>query len=224
MDTVNNHMSGDENSAKDTRNMLNSCHIVARALNASICLNHHTGHAAESKQRARGSSAWKASLDASILVAKNNDLIEISCTKMKDAEPPAEFYGRLEAVPLGWVDDEGDEIKGAVFVIENDPPTKEEKREPEIQKDIKKFTNAWWHSGAEERDGAPYVSRSGLLDYLTTNEGLTESTAKTYAQESKKGRLIYNLLNAQIVRAFQHGWIISNEVTASALLLQKVAM
>lgn len=223
VDTVNNHMSGDENSAKDTRNMLNACHIVARSLSSSLCLNHHTGHAAESKQRARGSSAWKASLDASILVSKNNDMIEISCTKMKDAEPPQEFYGRLESVPLGWVDDDGDEIKGAVFMIEDNPPAKEEKQDTEIQKDIKKFTNAWWHGGAEEINGVPYLSRSAMLDYLMNNEGHKESTAKTYVQESKKGRLIYNLLNAQIVRSHQHGWIVVNETTASQMLLQKCA-
>jgi len=221
IDTVNNHMSGDENSAKDTRNMLNACNIVARAMNSSVCLNHHTGHAAESKQRARGSSAWKASLDASLLVSKNNDSIEISCTKMKDAEPPEPFFGRLDSVPLGWIDEDGEEIKGAVFAIEENPPEKQDKKESEIHKDIRKFTNAWWHSGAEEREKKPYVSRSALLDYLISNEGLTESTAKTYAQESKKGRLIYNLLTSQIVTSFQHGWIVSDNTTASTMMLQR---
>ena len=221
VDTVNNHMAGDENSAKDTRNMLNACNIVARALNASVCLNHHTGHAAESKQRARGSSAWKASLDASILVAKTEGVIEISCTKMKDAEPPAEFYGRLETVPLGWVDEDGEEIKGAVFAVEANFTKQATKQENEIQKDIRKFTNAWWHGGAEDRQDMPYLSRSALLDYLIKNENLAESTAKTYAQESKKGRLIYNLLNAQIIRGHEHGWVIAEPVTASTLMVQR---
>lgn len=221
IDTVNNHMSGDENSAKDTRNMLNACNIVARALNASVCLNHHTGHAAESKQRARGSSAWKASLDASILVTKNDDSIEISCTKMKDAEPPKPLFGKLQAVPLGWIDEDGDEINGAVFVIDENPPERKPKEESEIQKDIRKFTNAWWHAGAEERDGVPYLSRSALLEYLMTKEGLRESTAKTYAQESKKGRLIYNLLNAQIIEAHEHGWVVSDDATASSLMVRR---
>jgi hypothetical protein len=221
IDTVNNHMSGDENSAKDTRNMLNACNIVARALSASVCLNHHTGHAAESKQRARGSSAWKASLDASILVSKNDNSIEISCTKMKDAEPPNPFFGKLETVPLGWIDEDGEEIKGAVFVIEENAPEQKPKKESEIQKDIRKFTNAWWHAGAEDRDKMPYLSRSALLQYLTTNEGLTESTAKTYAQESKKGRLIYNLLNAQIIVAHEHGWVVSDNATAATLMVRR---
>lgn len=221
IDTVNNHMSGDENSARDTRNMLNACNIVARALNASVCLNHHTGHAVESKQRARGSSAWKASLDASILVTKNEDSIEIYCTKMKDAEPPKPIFGKLQTVPLGWIDEDGEEIKGAVFVIDENPQEQKTKKESEIQKDIRKFTNAWWHSGAEERDGLPYLPRSALLEYLTTKEGLTESTAKTYAQESKKGRLIYNLLNAQIIVAHQHGWVVSDNVTAATLMVRR---
>lgn len=222
IDTVNNHMSGDENSAKDTRNMLNACNIVARALNSSICLNHHTGHAADSKQRARGSSAWKASLDASILVSKNDGSIEISCTKMKDAEPPKTFFGRLEVVPLGWIDEDGEEIKGAVFKIEDNPPEKKDKKESEIQKDIRKLSNAWWSSGAEERQNNPYISRSGLINYLITNEGLSESTAKTYSQESKKGRLIYNLINSQIIIAYEHGWMVCDNTTSSTLMIQKV--
>lgn len=221
IDTVNNHMAGDENSAKDTRHMLNACNIVARALNSSVCLNHHTGHSIDAKQRARGSSAWKASLDSSILVAKKDNSIEISCTKMKDAEPPNPFFGKLETVPIGWIDEDGEEIKGAVFMIDENPPEQNDTKESDNQRDIRKFTNAWWNSGAEDRHGQPYLSRSALIDYLISNEGLTESTAKTYAQESKKGRLIYNLLNAEIITASERGWIVSNDVTASAMMLRR---
>lgn len=219
IDTLNNHMSGEENSAKDTRNMLNACTIVSRALNSSVCLNHHTGHSADSKQRARGSSAWKASLDAAILVAKVGDSIEISCTKMKDAEPIQPFFGKLEVVPLGWIDEDGDEINGAVFKIDENPPEKKDKKEPEFQKDIRKLTNAWWHSGAKIRDDNPYISRRALIDYLISNEGLSESTAKTYCQESKKGRLIYNLLTSQIIYPRDDGWMVIDNATASAMMI-----
>ena len=119
------------------------------------------------------------------------------------------------------MDEDGEEIKGAVFAIDNNPPEKKDKKESEYQKDIRKFTNAWWHSGAEERNSQPYLSKSALINYLMSNEGLTESTAKTYAQESKKGRLIYNLLNAQIISFYEHGWIVSEPVTASTLLMRK---
>ena len=219
IDTVNNHMAGDENSARDTRAMFNSCNIVARALQSSVIFNHHTGHAAESKHRARGSSAWKASLDVSILISKNDDVIEITCTKMKDAELPQPILGRLERIPLGWIDEDGEEISGAVFRIDKDQPEKAERKDQGAQKDIRKFTDAWFHSGAEDRNGMPYLSRNALIDYFVTNQGKTTSTAKTYAQESKKGRLIYNLLEANIIRAHEEGWVVFENETASTLMV-----
>jgi hypothetical protein len=221
VDTVNNHMMGDENSSQDTRNMLNAVQIVGRALNAGMCLNHHVGVAAEAKHRARGSSAWKASLDSQILIAKKDGIIEVNCTKMKDTEEPQPFFGKLQSVDLGWFDEDGDQIKGAVFAIENDAPDQKPKKESEISKDIRKFTNAWWASGAENNSENPYLSRSALIEYLINNEGLSEATAKTYAQASKQGRLIYNLLNAEIIQAHAHGWIVCDNVTASSMMLRR---
>lgn len=223
IDTVNNHMSGDENSAKDTRNMFNACAIVSRALSAAVCLNHHSGHAQESKGRARGSSAWKASLDSSILVSTNDErMIELECTKMKDTEPPASIYGLLKPVPLGWVDEDGEEITGAVFEISDEPPpTKSNQRESAIQSDIKKMTNAWFASGAEIRESCPYISRSGLMDYLINKNGMKEASASAYVRPSQKGKLIYNLLNAEIITAYEHGWIVSMPETRSAMVLMK---
>lgn len=221
IDTVNNHMSGNENDAKDTRNMLNAVQIVGRALNSGMCLVHHTGNAIEAKNRARGSSAWKASMDSQILVSKKDGLIEVTCTKMKDTEEPQPFFGRLQSVDLGWFDEDGEEIKGAVFHIETDVPEQKQKGESGHSEDIRKFTNAWWKAEAEEFNGMPYLSRSALIHYLMTTEGLSESTAKTYAQASKKGRLIYNLLNSQIIEATPNGWFVSDNVIASSMLLRK---
>jgi len=221
IDTVNNHMSGNENDAKDTRNMLNAVQIVGRALNSGMTLVHHTGNAIEAKNRARGSSAWKASMDSQILVSKKDGLIEVTCTKMKDTEEPQPFFGKLQPVALGWFDEDGEEIKGAVFQIENDVPEQKQKGESEYAKDIRKFTNAWWHAQAEEFNGSPFLSKSALIYYLMTNEGLSESTAKTYAQASKKGRLIYNLLTAQIIEATPTGWFVSDNITASSMMLSK---
>lgn len=221
IDTVNNHMSGDENSAKDTRNMLNACQIVSRALNSSICLNHHTGHSVDSKNRARGSSAWKASLDASILVAKVDGSIEVSCTKMKDAEPPEPFFGKLSTVDLGWVDEDNQAITGAVFTLETNPPAKKDKKEPSINKHIKMFENAWWHSGAEVRNNVPYVSRSGFLNYLVAKMGISEASSKVYVRESATGRPIADLLLADVITSSEHGWIVANDVLASSLMVRK---
>jgi len=54
-----------------------------------------------------------------------------------------------------------------------------------------------------------------------SNEGLSEATAKTYSQASKQGRLIYNLLNSQIIQAQSHGWVVTDNVTAASMMLRK---
>lgn len=220
IDTVNNHMSGDENSAKDTRNMLNACQIVSRALNSSICLNHHTGHSVDSKNRARGSSAWKASLDASILVMKVDSSIEVSCTKMKDAEPPEPFFGKLSSVDLGWVDEDGEKITGAVFTLEDNPPTKKDKKDTKTDGFRKLFENAWWSSGAEVINGQPYLSRSALKEKLI-RDGNAERTVRNMVNPSYNDKLIGYLLQAEMIRATEHGWVMVNEVETNALLLRK---
>lgn len=220
IDTVNNHMSGDENSAKDTRNMLNACQIVSRALNSSICLNHHTGHSVDSKNRARGSSAWKASLDASILVMKVDSSIEVSCTKMKDAEPPEPFFGKLSSVDLGWLDEDGETITGAVFTLEDNPPTKKDKKDTKTDGFRKIWENAWWSSGAEVINGQPYLSRSALKEKLI-RDGNAERTVRNMVNPSYNDKLIGYLIQAEMIRATEHGWVMVNEVESTALLLRK---
>lgn len=222
VDTVNNHMSGDENSAQDTRNMLNACQIVARALGAGVCLNHHTGHGADTKGRARGSSAWKASLDSSILASKlEGGTIEISCTKMKDAEAPESFYGKLQSVPLGWVDDEGEEITGAVFAIENNPPADiAQKPKSKLNEAISEYERAWFHSGAEDRGGAPYISRSAFAAWLVTNNGKSEATADKYTRNTPQKGPVAELLRANIIQPYEHGFIVTDGTVASHFMLK----
>lgn len=222
VDTLNNHQSGDENSPSDTRKMINGGAIACAALaNATLVFNHHIGVAAEAKTRGRGSSAWRASMDTQILIAKKDGLIEVSCTKMKDAEEPEPFCGRLEPVDLGWLDEDGIEIKGAVFQMVDDVPEKKQKKESEYAKDIRKFTNAWWTSGAEDKSDSPYLSKEGLTSYLINNEGFTQSTASTYMKPGRKGSLIYNLLNAEIIRVDFQGWVVIDPVLASTMLIRR---
>lgn len=220
VDTLNNHMQGDENSSKDARTMLNACNIIAAAFNATAMLVHHVGHGAE---RERGSSAWRGNLDTSIIVGRDKndeDLIKVACIKMKDAPETEPFFGRLQPVDLGWADEDGEVIQGAVFAIDENVSA-DEQPESVFRSEIRKISNAWWHSGAQIKIDLPYLSRSDLVAYLVQNEGIKEDTAKQYTKEGKKGRLIYNLLTAQIVTAHWEGWVISDPVVASQLLMQK---
>lgn len=222
VDTVNNHMGGDENSARDVRGMFGACNVVAAALRATVILNHHTGHNVDAKGRARGSSAWKASLDASILVAKGEDgAIEVSCAKMKDAEPPTPFVGRLVPVPLGWVDDDGEEVKGAVFMLAEGETVAAPKKKVDgkLEKHRKVFEGAWWSSGTEERAGSPYLSRAALRAYLVEHMGMTEASANQVCKPTASGKLIAELLAAEVITAHEHGWIVSHDDHGNALRL-----
>jgi hypothetical protein len=203
--------------------MLDACNSLMHEFGCSVVLVHHTGVSEEAQHRARGSSAWRGALDIeiSIIPAKGDQPMQIVQRKSKDAELARDVYVKLETVEIpGWFDEDGQQVTSAVLMPE-DAPAPKEKKDSDIQKDIRKFNNAWFNSGAEDRGDMPYLSRSGLINYLVTNEGLTESTAKTYTQESKKGRLIYNLLTAEIVVAHEHGWLVCDPSTAASLMLRR---
>ena len=192
VDTLNNHMSGDENSARDTRTMINNCKIIGAALGCTVVFVHHTGLNDSSKGRARGSSAWKGSLDSSILISKaggsesaGGGVIKISCEKMKDSQEPMPLFGTLAYVPLGWTDEDGDEIKGAAFQLEHNH-VEAVKHEPKANTDMKILTKAWFATGAElSADGNPVISRSALGDYLE-REGVYGSPGSLRNQLSVK--------------------------------------
>jgi len=220
VDTVNNHMSGDENAAKDVRAMVNSCSTAASALGATTVFIHHTGVSETAQGRERGSSAWRGGLDFSIYVSRTTDkAIKIEAKKVKDDKEPEPIYGLLKPVPLGWHDEDGEEISGAVFSVTEDYQVKEKSKESDYSRDIKKFTSAFLATGQETRNGQPYLSRSALIDYLV-KDGLSQATANTYAQAGKRGRLINNLLLAEVIAPFENGWVVVEPVTASSMMLR----
>ena len=207
IDTLNNHMSGDENSARDTRTMINNCKIIAAALGCTVVLLHHTGLNDASKFRARGSSAWKGSLDSSLLISHaGNDIIKISCEKMKDSQEPLPLFGTLCYVNLGWTDEDGEEIKGAAFQIENNY-VETKKKDSKVNDDIKIFTKAWFATGAElSSDGNPIINRSALADYLM-REGVfnSESSINNQFSVTHKNGFISTLFLADIVKVNKNG-------------------
>jgi phage/plasmid primase-like uncharacterized protein len=224
VDTLHRFLSGDENSAQDAKTMLDACNNLMQEFNCSVVLVHHTGVSDEAQHRARGSSAWRGALDIEISVVPGKDGHPMSLLqrKSKDSEIAKPLFANLEQVSIpGWLDEDGIQVTSAV-IVQSEAPVPPHKKDSDNQRDIRKFTNAWWASGAEEREEKPYLSRDSFIKYLMNNEGLSESTAKTYAKESKKGRLIYNLLNNQTIVSFENGWLVCDEITASTLLLRKV--
>ena len=221
IDTLNNHMSGDENSAKDTRAMINACNVVSMALSATTMLIHHLGHNSEAKQRARGSSAWRGALDASILVHGKSHEIIVSCTKQKDAPEPADRFGCLSPVDLGWQDEDGLPLPGAVFEMfqEGDLriPTPKEDKLAEHKINLER---AWFVGGAEVVNNQPYISREAFKTFLLEQGVKTTVVDQHLKASARTGMIIKDLTDAEIIGKHDKGWLVKDTVLASKLILK----
>jgi len=74
---------GDENSTLDMNQFIANLDLLI-GRDFTRLLIHHTGHG--DKSRARGSSALKGAADAEYKLARQGELVSLSCEKMKDSE------------------------------------------------------------------------------------------------------------------------------------------
>ena len=222
VDTLHRFLQGDENSAQDAKTMLDACNALMMEFNCSVILVHHTGVSDEAQHRARGSSAWRGALDIeiSIVPGKEGVPMQIVQRKSKDAELAETIHVELQQVAIpGWRDEDDQQVTSAVIVQAEAPIVV--KKDSKIDSHRKTFENAWWSSGAEERNGLPYLSRSAMMDYLIQKMNVSETSAKQYIKPSVPGKPIADMLVAEIIEAFEHGWTVIDETQASAMLIRK---
>lgn len=222
VDTLHRFLAGDENSAQDAKTMLDACNALMQEFNCSVILVHHTGVSDEAQHRARGSSAWRGALDIeiSIVPGKEGVPMQIVQRKSKDAEMAETIYVELQQVATpDWLDEDNQQVTSAVIVQAKAPTSA--KKDSKIENHRKTFENAWWSSGAEERNGLPYLSRSAMMDYCVQKLAVSEASAKQYIKPSVPGKPIADLLMSQIIEVFEHGWIVIDEAQASAMMIRK---
>jgi phage/plasmid primase-like uncharacterized protein/KaiC/GvpD/RAD55 family RecA-like ATPase len=222
VDTLHRFMAGDENSAQDAKTMLDACAALMEEFGCTVILVHHTGVSEEAQHRARGSSAWRGALDIeiSVIPAKGDKSIEIVQRKSKDAEMAAPVYVDLESVAIpGWFDEDGEAVSSAV-VVKGEVPESNKK----TSTGFVSFEKAWFATGAEDRGGAPYLTRSALVDYGNTN-GLQGTAAKRITNAVKpdlvSGSFIEPLIKLEIIEPHENGWIVIDPGTAAAMILKR---
>jgi putative DNA primase/helicase len=221
VDTLHRFLAGDENSAQDAKTMLDACGALMREFGCSVSLVHHTGVSTEAQHRARGSSAWRGALDIeiSIVPSTTDKPMEIHQRKSKDAELAAPLYATLESVVIPeWFDEDNQPVTSAVL-IQAQAVIKDNK-ESSFEKSRKIFENAWFASGAEILNELPYISRSALADYLSSNLDYKESTIKKHLKPSTKSGLISDLLVAEYIKKDGHGWSVISQVDVSSLRIR----
>ena len=110
---------GDENKQQDANKFIEHLDTyVRRPYGANVMTVHHSGH---DMDRARGSSVFKAAMDQEFWVKGLNGQIELTTTKMKDAELPPPQRFRIKQIDLDVVDEEGQPITGAYIERDGDP-------------------------------------------------------------------------------------------------------
>lgn len=207
-----------ENAGQDMGLIVRRFDRIRTECKAHFCLIHHSGKAAAAG--ARGWSGVRAAVDTELEVTAVSDARCCEITKQRDLPGKGERIGfKLESVKLG-VTKWGADATSCV-VVADDAPEKASKKDGKVDDYRKTFENAWWASGAEQRDGAPYLSKSALLEYLVQSMAVSEASAKQYVKPSVPGKPIHDLLNAEIIGAFEHGWKVINEVHASSMMIRR---
>ncbi|MCR6661664.1 MAG: AAA family ATPase [Luteimonas sp.] len=93
VDTVARAMAGaDENSAADMGRLIGAMDIIRSQFRCAVELIHHTGHGENTRERARGSSALYAAMDAERLVTSDGGMVTVRSTKQKDWSKPADLF------------------------------------------------------------------------------------------------------------------------------------
>lgn len=103
VDTVARGLAGfDENSAADMGKFIRSLDWLRGRWGCCVLAVHHTGHGDAAQDRARGSSAFRAALDAEFVVKPGADAVAVRGTKAKDWPAPLEITlaKRVERIEL----------------------------------------------------------------------------------------------------------------------------
>lgn len=118
----------DENDARDMGTFIEGCDVLRREAGATLLVVHHSGK--DDSKGARGSSAFRAALDAEYSVRREESggAIILTCTKMKDAEEPQAAAFDLQGVTL-FTDGDGDSV-GSLVV--RDVPCEPQETDPAL--------------------------------------------------------------------------------------------
>lgn len=87
---------GDENSSGAMNQFIQNIDLMGNDITRMLI--HHSGH--NNKDRARGSSTLYAAMDATYMLDNKDNMITLSCTKMKDAAKFDPMYFIPEVVPV----------------------------------------------------------------------------------------------------------------------------
>jgi phage/plasmid primase-like uncharacterized protein/KaiC/GvpD/RAD55 family RecA-like ATPase len=210
-----------ENSGEDMGPVMARFDQVATATGAALMIIHHNGK--DAAKGARGWSGIRAHIDTEIEVVEKDGIRSVTVTKQRELPSKGDtIYFKLEVVQMGTTKF-GSPATTCVAIPDVESNTNKPHKKPsKHDENMRTIERAWWASGAEDREGLPYVSRSALRDLLI-KDGMSERTAKNKTEASRADGIIGPMLNAGALEPTEHGWVFKNEAQASAMLMQRNA-
>lgn len=159
----------DENDARDMGAFIEGCDVIKRETGATLLVVHHSGK--DDTKGARGSSAFRAALDAEFNIRREGDggAIILTCTKMKDAEEPKQAAFDLWPVEL-FTDRDGELISSLVV---RDIPREARELDPELA-EVKNLTGnhaALWQSIRSRKAKGEPCNKAVLRDDMEAMMG-----------------------------------------------------
>lgn len=105
----------DENDARDMGAFIEGCDVIKRETGATVLVVHHSGK--DEAKGARGSSAFRAALDAEFNIKREGEAkaLVLTCTKMKDSEEHERHAYDLRMAEL-FHDEDGELITSLAVV------------------------------------------------------------------------------------------------------------
>ena len=208
-----------ENSGEDMGPVMARFDAVAQTTGAAMLIIHHNG-----KDQAKGARGWsgiRAHIDTEIEVVEKDGIRSATITKQRELSGKGDsIYFQLKIIEMG-VTKFGKAATTCVAIADESSSTEQpHKRPSKHDENTRTMERAWFNSGAEIREGKPYISRSALRELLV-QDGISERTAKNKTEASRADGLIAPMLNAGTIEPFEHGWIFVQDAQISALIISK---
>jgi hypothetical protein len=206
-----------ENSGEDMGPVMSRFDVVAAATGACMMIIHHNG-----KDAAKGSRGWsgiRAHIDTEIEVNEKEGVRSVTVTKQRELPSKGDaIYFKLHVIEMGKTKF-GKPATTCVAIPDDDSQT-QNPHQPltKYDQNVQLLERAWRVSGAEMRNNSPYLSRSALIDVIV-GDGNSQRTAENKVLPGRKDGLIMPMLNAGVMKPYEHGWIFVNPTQTTAMVM-----
>jgi putative DNA primase/helicase len=213
-----------ENSGEDVGPIMGRFDQVSRETEAAIVIIHHSGK--DAARGARGWSGMRAHIDTEMEVTFKDNIRKVEVTKQRELPSRGEeIFFRLEILEMG-IGKFGNKVTTCVAVEDKEAKAESaDKPKNPVDSFRKDWERAWFYSGALMEGPLPYLSRSGLKDWLVTQKQFTDRTAEnkmSTADSYRKGSIILNLFEAEMIEPRGQGWVMVDKVHGPSLAMRRL--